>query len=101
MSVTATRHLVAQVHLCHQPSARLLVTSSTGGSHRAGSKICLDIAQLRGGQTRSFTVRAIASSRAAGEVANLRGTADSPGRATPATGRDTTRIVRAVPAGLG
>lgn len=100
VSVTATRKSVAQVHLCHRPSSRLLVTS-TGGAHRARDLICLDIATLRGGQTRSFTVRAIASARAVGQTAKLRATADSPGRPTPASGFDTTRIVGAAHGGLG
>lgn len=100
VSVTATGKSVDEVYLCHRPSSLLLVTSAPS-AHRASGKYCLDIPTLRSGQTRSFTVHAIAASRGAGKLVRLGATADSPGRPQPSTGFDMTRIVGVTASGLG
>lgn len=100
VSVTATGRGVSAVRLCHRPSRGLLVLSA-GPSAEVHGRRCLDVRRLPAGRTRSFTVRALASGRAAGDRVRLAATADSPGRARPARGSARTRIVSAEPSGLG
>jgi hypothetical protein len=63
--------------------------------------LCINISRLRAGQTRAFTVRAVASAQAAGRSVLLPASADSPNRPRAVRALARTRIVNGEPSGLG
>jgi choice-of-anchor A domain-containing protein len=87
------------VRFCHRVPSGLLMTSAPG-TFRYRGRLCRDVSRLRAGQAASFTVHAIAASRAAGRTLRLLATAAAPGAAL-AVGSDRIAVIAQSFAGTG